>query len=104
VSNRTLLRVEMLDGMTKWRPLVDLEHSTLCRQFGLDPCTYYFDLPASARGVGSASSGSRGARTIDGYVMHGPTQKPAGKITFAREGERFRDDDPTDPDATLRLG
>ncbi len=107
MSGRTLLRVDLLDGTTKWRPLIDLEHGTLCRQFGIDPATYIFDLPSSARGVGSAQSGAggaRGGRRVNGYVIHGRTREPIGTITFCDESERFRDVDPRDQREALRLG
>lgn len=106
MSNRTILRFDLLDGTTKWRPLLDLEHGTLCKQAGIDPATYIFDLPSSARGVGSATSGAggaRGGRTIAGYILHGRTREPIGKVTFATESERFRDVDPTDKREALRL-
>ena len=103
----TLLRFDMLDGRTLWRKLINLEHGTLCAQASLDPCTYVFDLPASARGTGSASSGyggNRGSRKIEGMILHGGTKQPIGKITFATEGERFKDGDPRDPREILRTG
>lgn len=107
MSNNTLLRVDLLDGSTKWRPLIDLEHGTLCRQFNLDPATYIFDLPSSARGVGSSAAGAgglRNGRKINGYILHGRTREPIGTITFAYEGERFREFDPRDAREALRLG
>lgn len=91
-----------------WRPLIDLDHATLCRQFGLDPHRVYFDLPSSARGIGSVVSGAGGSgrvgRKIDGYVFERGRDEPIGKITFATEGEKFRDDDPRDMRDALRLG
>lgn len=102
----TLLRFDLLDGTTKWRPLVNLEHATLCAQSGVDPCTYVFDLPSSARGVGSAASGAgglRGNRRINGYILHNRTREPIGTVTFTDDGERFRDVDPSDRDEALRL-
>jgi hypothetical protein len=105
---RQLLRLEMLDGCAKWRPLIDLEHATLCKQFGLDPHRVVFDLPSSARAQGSAVAGAGGAlrdgRSIDGYVLDRYTRRPIGKLTFAREGERFRELDPGDVEGRLRLG
>ena len=108
MSARQLIRVEMVDGMSRWRPLIDLEHTTLCRQFSLDEHRVYFDLPSSARGNGSTVAGAGGAlrdgRKIDGYVMEHGRDEPIGKITFAFEGEKFRDVDPADPREALRLG
>lgn len=107
MSARTLLRFDLLDGTTKWRPLIDLEHGTLCTQAGIDPASYVFDLPSSARGVGSASSGAgglRGGRRISGYILHGRTREPIGTVTFCDEHEKFRDVDPTDRREALRLG
>lgn len=108
LSGQQLIRLETLDGMVKFRPLIDLEHATLCRQFGIDEVRYYFDIASSARGVGSAQSGAGGSarngRKIDGYVMDRATREPIGTITFAFEGERFHDHDPTNRDDRLRLG
>jgi hypothetical protein len=105
-----LVRVETRDGMVKWRKPPDLEHGTLCRAFGLDPCSTYFELPSSARGVGSASVGAggngvmAGSRLKNGFVFQGPRgDAPIGTITLVREGERFRDDDPTNSEDFLRL-
>lgn len=107
-TGQQLIRVELLDGFAAWRPLIDLEHATLCRQFGLDPHRVTFELPDSAKGVGSARTGaggsSRNGRKIDGYVMDRETKTPIGTITFAFQGERFRDHDPTNRDDRLRLG
>ena len=106
MSARQLLRFDFLDGRTIWRPLVNLDHGTLCAQAALDPCSFHFDLPASARGVGSASVGSGGrpaGRVVNGYIMRGSHPEPVGTITFAREGERFREFDPQDKREALRL-
>jgi hypothetical protein len=106
MSARQLLRFDFLDGRTVWRPLINLDHGTLCAQASLDVCSYFFDLPASARGTGSASAGYgglRGGRKVNGYIMHGPSKTPVGTITFATEGERFREFDPQDAREALRL-
>lgn len=108
ITGRQLLRVETRDGVVKWRALIDLEHATLCRQFGLDEHRVYFDLPSSARGVGSARAGAGGSgragRKIDGYVMERGRDEPIGTITFATENEKMRDYDPADRREALRLG
>lgn len=84
-----------LAGLGMWRGVKDFDHGHLCRVFGLDPVRFYFDLPSSVRGTGSNASGSRGSRTINGYIMHAGLDKPVGKLTIVREGERFKDVDPT---------
>lgn len=89
------VRVELADGTGMWRGIRNLDdHGELCRAFGLDPVATSFDLPSSARGVGSYSSGNRGNRRISGYVLR--YGQPIGKLHVAYEGERFRDDDPCD--------
>lgn len=94
--------MQLFDGQGMWRFVKDFEHATLCRAFGLDQASFYFDLPSSCRGVGSNSTGNRGRRRIDGFVMrHG---EPVGKLQVAFEGERFRDDDPTNKSDFYRLG
>lgn len=90
------VRVTLNEGASTsfWREVRDLEHSTLCRAFNLDPVSFSFDLPASVRGDGRVGAGSNDRRRqIEGYVLrHG---QPVGTIHVAREGERFRDLDPT---------
>ena len=111
MSGRQLVRIDLLDGTSKWRPLPcgaedpNLHH-LWCKQFGLDEHRVYFDLPSSARGVGSASTGyggQRGGRKINGYVMWRATREPIGVVTFATEGERMRDLDPNDVRDMLSL-
>lgn len=95
-KNQIPVRFETVHGEGKWRGVLNFEHGTLCRAFGLDPVRFYFDLPSSARGVGSLSSGNRRNLTINGYVMmHGMTE-PYGKLTVCWESERFKDVDPED--------
>jgi hypothetical protein len=99
--NGYLIRCETMDGSTSWRVVPDLEHGTLCRAFRFDPCSTRFDLPRSARGVGSSSvgatpgpSGARG-RHINGYVFQGPPgSDPIGVLQFVREDEKIPDIDP----------
>lgn len=102
------VRLEMLGAGLNvgWRMLPNLEHGTLCRAFGLDPNRYFFDLPSSARGVGSSMSGAggnRGSREISGYVHQAGLNEPVGKLVFAHEGQRFRDVDPMDKREFMRL-
>jgi len=95
----TLIRCELLDGTVKWRSLPNLEHSTLCSAFGLDPCSTWFDLPSSARGTGSAQvgHGAGRARDINGMIFQGPKgSDPIGILQWVREGERVPDTDPHD--------
>lgn len=87
-----------LVGDGKWRGVANFEHGTLCRAFGLDPVRFYFDLPSSCRGVGSAVSGyggQREGRIVNGFVWMVGVDKPVGKLTICRDAERFRDVDPT---------
>jgi hypothetical protein len=93
------IRCTTRDGSTMWRGVPDLEHSTLCRAFGLDPIRTVFDLPSTARGTGSsqvgAGSSSSGRRLIHGFALWGG--EPIARLTWAFDGEKFRDEDPTDP-------
>lgn len=93
-NNLIPVRIEMADGSARWRGIRDLtNHKELCRAFGLCEISTSFDLPSSARGAGSNSSGDRGNLRICGYIMrHG---EPVGKLYVAKEGERFKDYDPT---------
>lgn len=105
MSDPRLLRVELLDGTVKFRRIPALEHGVMCRAFGLDPCSCWFDLPTTAYGVGSArGDGHRGRRVMNGYVMRGPRgSQPIGTITEVREGERIPDNDPHDVRDALDL-
>lgn len=98
------VRLQLNEGSvtTMWREVPNFEHGTLCRVFHLDPATFSFDLPASVRGDGRVGAGSNDRRRqIEGYVLrHG---RPVGIIHVAREGERFRDLDPTNRDDQLTL-
>jgi hypothetical protein len=42
--NQIPVRLESIEGEAKWRGVKDMEHGTLCRAFGLDPCRFYFRL------------------------------------------------------------
>lgn len=103
MSSALLLRFDFLDGQTKWRPFVSAEHSALCRQAGLDPVRHWFDVPESFKRIGAGSASFNG-REIGGFIMRAGEPRPVGKVTIAREGERFRDVDPRDRDAFERLG
>lgn len=97
--NQYPVRLELIDGTAKWRGVKDFDHASLCRAFGLDQATFYFDLPSSIRGTGSSLSGyggNRGNRVINGYVMRAGLDKPWGKLTIIKEGDQIRDDDPND--------
>lgn len=101
VGGRIIVRVVLNDGARLWRYLDHFDdltnHSKLCRIFNLDVVSTTFDLPSSARGIGSMQSGfgrSDTNRTIDGYILrHG---EPIGRLHVAYESERFRDVDPTE--------
>jgi len=106
--SKLMVRLELRDGTVKWRAFADrdfaTDHATLCRAFGLDPIRAGFDLPSTARGVGSAQADQhRGPRLVNGYVTW-PAQgaksehdrEPIGTLTYVREGERIPDVDPFD--------
>lgn len=85
------------EGDGRWRGVKDFEHATLCRVFNLDPCSFWFDLPSSVRGIGANQTGHRGgasARRISGFVMQAGFDVPVAKLSICIEGEKFRDDDP----------
>jgi hypothetical protein len=102
-----LVRAELFSGSVMVRGVKDFEHGTLCKAFSLDPCSYYFDLPSSFRGVGNNQSGSggstRGGRMIDGMIM-GPGKEPIGKIIWMTGNEKFRDYNPQDASEFYRMG
>lgn len=90
----TPVRIELADGSAKWRPIRDLtNHVELCRAFGLSEVHTSFDLPSSARGTGSYSTGNRGNLRVCGYILH--NGEPIGKLYVAKESEKFRDYDAT---------
>lgn len=100
VKHRALTQDEAVD------PLI------LCQAFGLDPHRVVFDLPSSARGVGSTVSGAggsgRGWRDINGFVFErGDDGKakgdPIAKVVFLHEGTKDRDVDPQDRNDFERL-
>jgi hypothetical protein len=93
----------------KWRAVPNVEHGTLCRAFGLDPVTHWFDVSESFRAIGSQRVGAgrtpSGRREISGFVMRGPRGgNPVAKIWVVTEGQRFRDRDPTSRADFERLG
>lgn len=102
LPNYVPVLVELANGTRMTRGLRDLEHGTLCKAFSLDPCSTWFDLPSTFRGVGSSmgmhSGGPR--RDISGYIFQGPKgSDPIGKIRITFEGDKFgvrHDDDPSD--------
>lgn len=101
--NQIPVRVELLDGKAMWRGVKDFEHATLCRAFGLDQASFYFDLPSSVRGIGSNSSGNRGNLVVNGFVFRAGCDEPFGKITICWESEKFRDVDPSDKQEFFKL-
>lgn len=85
----------------------NFEHAHLCQVFGLDPCTYYFDLPSSVRGIGANVTGYGGgasARRISGFVMESGRDEPVAKLSIAIDGERFKDVDPSNARDFYDLG
>lgn len=87
-----LVRFDLADGTTKWRNVPDLEHGTLCKAGGLDPCGTYFETSSGfAPGGGVGCNG----RVIDGLIFQGPKgSHPIGKLTLCQQNERFPDEDP----------
>jgi hypothetical protein len=80
-----------------WRGVKSFEHADLCRVFGIDECRFYFDLPSTVRGVGSASGSHSGAaRTIEGYVMMAGRNEPVAALYVLRDYDRLRDMNPMD--------
>lgn len=105
----TPLRLEFFSPPeVKWRAVPDVGHSTLCTAFGLDPCTFWFDVPESFRAEGRQRVGAgRGdsRREISGFVFRGPKGgSPIAKISIARDGDKFRDRDPMSRADFERLG
>ena len=101
-----LLRFEMFGSGSsmRWRPLVNLDHTTLCAQAGLDPVRHYFELPESARYAVGRGVPLVNGRKIDGFIFRAGESRPVGKVTIAHETERFRDDDPLSREDFERLG
>lgn len=92
------LRLEFFDPpQALWRAVPNVEHGTLCRAFGLDEASCWFDVPESFRAegrqrVGAGNTTSR--REISGFVFRGPKgTDPIAKISFVRESDKFRDRD-----------
>lgn len=79
-----------------WRAVPDVRHATLCAAFGLDPATFWFDVPDSFRAEGRQRAGNDNVRReISGFVFRGPKgSNPVAKISFVREADKFRDRDP----------
>jgi hypothetical protein len=101
LGGRIIVRIMLHDGSILWRYLDHFDdltdHGKLCRIFNLDPVSTSFDLPSSARGIGSYQSGygpTNRSRTIDGYILR--NKEPIGRLRVAHESEKFRDVDPTE--------
>lgn len=95
------------EGDGRWRGVKDFEHATLCRVFNLDPCSFWFDLPSSVRGVGANTVGHGGgasARRISGFVMQAGWDRPVAKLSICIGSERFKDVDPADQRDFYDLG
>jgi len=98
-----LVRCETRDGMIKWATFPDHEratdHASLCKAFGLDVVRTSFDLPSTARGVGSASGRQdAGRRAVSGYILwpvknatNENDREPIGTLHFVQEGEVIPD-------------
>jgi len=87
----------MFQGDDRWRSVKDFSHSELCRAFALDQASFYFDLPSSCRGVGTATIGAGGrsnSRVVNGFVMAAGRDKPVAKLTICFDSERFKDVNP----------
>ena len=80
-------------GETKMRRVSNMEHATLCRAFGLDQASYWFETPESV----ARDPVCRPGRKNDWPVFCGPRgSEPVGKMEITRDGQRFRDYDPFD--------
>jgi hypothetical protein len=85
------------EGDTRWFGVERFEHAELCRRLQLDPVRFYFDLPSSIRGIGAQQQGHGGgasARLQSGFVFMAGRDRPVGKLTVCRAGERHGDVDP----------
>lgn len=103
------LRLEFFNPPeVKFRAVPRIDHGVLCRAFGLDEATYWFDVPESFRAQGSqrVGAGRRDTRReISGFVFRGPKgTDPVAKISIARESDKFRDRDPASRADFERLG
>ena len=82
-----LIRYQSLDGSdTKYRVVPDnrlADHSTLCQAFNLDPIRARIDAPAHRTGH----------RVWEAVVLF--SGSPIGRLFECREGDRYRDLDPT---------
>ena len=92
------IRVWLKDGTLMYRYVKDLEHKTLCKAFNITEFAI-FDLPSTARGIGSSSHGYNGnygnsKRIIDGYILL--NNEPIGRLWIANANDTFRDLDVTD--------
>lgn len=100
------IRVWLADNTTQYRMVRDLEHSTLCKAFNLDPFVV-FDLPSTARGVGSSTQGyntnfnNSKNRIIEGYILR--NGEPIGRMWIAQSGDQFRDLDVTNINEMMNL-
>ena len=83
MAKQIVVRVSMADGTTMYRHVDTLEHTDLCKAFALDPVRTTIELPKVATA----------GRSFDGVIYFGG--QPAGRLWVARDGERFRDIDPT---------
>lgn len=112
--SRVCIRYEALQPghlTTDWAWFRDLsaalDHGMLCKAFKLDPFRTKFELPSTARGVGSSmglqNEGGR-AREVSGFVFFAGLNDPIAKLVFAREGDRFPDVNPFDRSEFERLG
>jgi hypothetical protein len=84
-------------GEFKMRAIKRLDHESLCRAFGVDVVRFRWDLPHSMHGVGVENQRTGGTKTTiqSGFLFMVGRSDPVGKVSVVREGERFRDWDPT---------
>ena len=82
------IRIHLPSGETKYRVAPSLEHGDLCRVCEMDPIRTRFDLPRNPAPINPG-------RRVEGVIFF--NGEPVGRIFVAREGETFRDLDPTSP-------
>jgi hypothetical protein len=77
------MRLQTVDGEMKYRTVPDVEHSAICRAFNLDPVRTRIEWPR----------GHLPGLTQEGVVYF--SGQPIARLFVAREGDTFRDVDPT---------
>jgi hypothetical protein len=81
----------------KWAGVKTTEHGELCRAFGVAEVGFYWELGPGLRGMSAENFARRcsSSARLDGFLFQHGRNSPVAKIVLVREGERFRDFDPT---------